>query len=419
MIRKTQPTTVLVMNDHPKFELCEQIHAASPNTIIVHRMYIPKDANSGWEGTIWRIEYQDEKGETHYRTAQEIVDHVVGNSPDYIVHNFGNEPGVTFKENPKDFTDMVDFFIAAMDYATSINRKLCIWNVQSVIFNLSEIFKDDKTKEGDYDRLLRRLARGDHFLGVHEYTFGLLPIDSSGLSFNSVLLSPKPLKTDWWASPERFQTKAVEHSHLGRHAFIDARCRDLGINVPLKIITEFGWDKVIEQSTDVARYINDEARSSGYQLALGSPTLRRTWERLYPSYSFDEIEAQQCIWADKCYHPSVIGLCIFNWGFNTEWIPFNVATHTEFRNLLVEYAQGKVIEEPNLPKARTIATKGLNWRRFPTSASRLQSVPLPFGSLLGILDVDYEDKIGKNGEWLWVRQGDNIGFVAAWLVEKV
>ena len=87
--------------------------------------------------------------------------------------------------------------------------------------------------------------------------------------------------------------------------------------------------------------------------------------------------------------------------------------------MLVEYAQGKVIEEPNLPKARTIATKGLNWRRFPTSASRLQSVPLPFGSLLGILDVDYEDKIGKNGEWLWVRQGDNIGFVAAWLVEKV
>src|SRR5689334_1057590 len=45
---------VLLYDDYKNgFQFTKEIQARSPETQVIHRRYMPKDANGGWDGNLW------------------------------------------------------------------------------------------------------------------------------------------------------------------------------------------------------------------------------------------------------------------------------------------------------------------------------------------------------------------------------
>jgi hypothetical protein len=89
---------------------------------------------------------------------------------------------------------------------------------------------------------------------------------------------------------------------------------------------------------------------------------------------------------------------------------------------VVEPVETPVVEPVEKPKiyvtvSRTLAPGGIRMRKIPSLAGALVSIEPP-GASLRLLKPEERPKIGKQNEWLHVRNRKDLqGYVAAWLVE--
>lgn len=407
--RKAKPATVLVMNDDPaKMEICDGIHAASPETLIVHRAHNPH------EGRLHDVSQDDGT----IVSPQEYLNYLKGWNRDYIIHNVGNEPTNIDDLLRKELL----WYIDLMKLAREQGLTLCVLNRQFVVDH------PDVFDSGLYDNFLRAVGRYGHYLGVHEYALGILPANISEERIN-LLSQPGKFPLSEWANLARERelfTRTPKEAHLGRYQLLIKRAKLIGA-YPIKvIITEFGWDDVQIGYYDQIRGLNKGIRP------LGVPTLTNLWREHYPELTPVAAAFIQLEWANKVYPQEVIGLCVFAWNAtNPEWSGFDVSAQDDLLGLWAElyapvFPPPVATLPPVIPDVPVPPTPpAQSTKIIVTGKVYLRAQPNAAGLVLGILAVNMlgttqalPADVGKR-DYILVEFATVIGYIYGTFVKVI
>jgi hypothetical protein len=298
-------TVTTILDDHKSgWFFTQQIRARSPETEIIHRVYMQKDAHSGWDGNLW--EAPNEYSPTKFLDAPNYISFLIGlGAPPRIIHQVLCEAAVRGdKARVK-----VAWLVSVIKEASRRNVRLCVDNVQPVIEGYAE-----DVASGVYDPLWHALAQHpEHLYGIHEYWLGDAWHNTSA---DKMKLLPKaqPMDVGFLQMVDSAQ-KAIyvaypNEAHLGRCEVIAKRCRQIGVPIPRMVYTEIGVDHVRLEQIAAVEAINGRK-------PLGYPTMSTYWHIRYPSWSPSQTFTEMCRWLNRAMPDYVIGACLF--GFDTSF----------------------------------------------------------------------------------------------------
>lgn len=318
-------TYTLILDDHKSgWFFSKQIAARSPETERIHRAFMRKDANGGWDANLW--EAPNGSSPTGFLDAPNYMNFLQGlGAPVGTIHAVLCEPAV----HSDRLRAKNAFLVACINEASKRGMRLCVDNIQPVIAG----FQAD-LDAGMYDDLFRALAaHPEHIYGIHEYWLGDAWLNTSGYNLLS-LAKPTPIDTGFLnLSDSALKASYIAYpleAHIGRCEVIARRCRQIGVPVPKMVYTEIGADYVgLAQLADVEA-INGRK-------PMGFPTMAQYWRVHYPDWTAAQAFTEMCKWLNRAMPSYVVGACLF--GFDTSFE--NGAYHLEdvpLQALLTSYA---------------------------------------------------------------------------------
>jgi hypothetical protein len=404
-------TYTLLLDDHKSgWFIAKQIKARSPETKIIHRAFMRKDANGGWDGNLWEAPNNDSP--TKFLDAPNYLNFLQGlGAPSGTIHQVLCEPAV----HGARLKAKNDWLITCIREASRRKEILCVDNLQTVL----EGFIDD-VNNGDYDELwLEMWMHPEHIYGIHEYAKGDLWCNTSEASM--AMLAARGSVTSYAddflessdATLKHWYTATPKEAHLGRCEVIAQRCAKIkrpdgtiGIPVPKMVYTEIGWDDVRIAEKDAVDAING-------RVAMGFPTMAQYWHIRYPNWSWAEAAKEQIKWLNRAMPNYVVGACLF--GFDTAFENGNYHLEQSGENglqaLLKKYADEvhagtpqtpttPVPAPPSTPPVVTLppvipSPEPHAWQKLLTDEQRTLFSRAKAGELSGV-----EDLILKLGELL-------------------
>lgn len=337
LVERGQPNMMLVMDDDDRYSLCQEIHARSPETLIVHR----STELGSYENRPWDVGIE----------AMEWVALVAwSNPPPYVIHQLFNEQG--------HFKQAHDYAIEAMKIAAEVVIHLGIlaWSFGSWYASEHVLDTDDQ-----YDDIWRALAshKGFHFLIIHEYEEGLYTYITAGGQFGRNVFhleQPELLQPSSWTTPEEFVQQWRGNNRVGRFLFIVYRWVE-----KLKLPPEYLRILLGEAFMDVCHYPNSAklADLGGVKQLRGMPTLQRYWEFVFKgrqSWDFETTGAVQVLHTAKLYRAAgyVEGgaLYMLNYQEGEQSTHYNLFEYEKFQDMVVaERGDSVPVITPTTPVA--------------------------------------------------------------------
>lgn len=327
-LERMQPTTVGVMDG---LSLAREIKARLPYALVWHRSF---DESEAWKDT------------DPAALAEKYVEQGYGD-----VYAYGiNEPYVDAQFG---WDHILNWLIAWMDATRQRGVRGVVGNIGPATFERWHIFS-----QALFDPYLRALAAHDgwHVGGWHDYTGPLLPL---GMLYNgrrwTDMMKPELVQPETWTRAKEIEPLGPNW-HLMRWLWIDERCRQKGIGIHKKVISEFGHDRMpdLENPFWHPRNIYTELTArygvpEPHIVMRGMNTLRHVYtspEGLFPYWSFERALFEQYKWADEVYDDTVIGFNLFQWTpYTPDWdiaYGFDVSRLTELHDYLARYAAGRL-----------------------------------------------------------------------------
>lgn len=290
-------TTALVMNN---LALAVRIKELCPDTIVVSRNYSPL------EGDEWAL-----------RSAQNMVEQWRREGHPEIVRHSTNEPSFGRGLRLQQF---VQADLLLMRLAREAGFTLAMGNFSVGIYEASDI------DAGLFDAYIRGLHQYGHYLGLHEYSLGVL-------AFGTGQWSAQCLLDRVCVQPERWPTEQLlvrriwsdgmwqypPFWYLGRGIWWLIRADLISAPRPRIILTEFGWDNLpnikpiiepLRWKYGLPQYFND---------MRGINTYPNLWRYYWPNWSFSQAACEQLLWAEMIYPPEFIGVDLFTWSLSSDW----------------------------------------------------------------------------------------------------
>jgi hypothetical protein len=318
-------TATLILDDHKSnWFFSKQIAARSPETLRICRTFMRKDANGGWDGSLW--EAPNGNSPTGFLDAPNYMNFLQGlGAPAGSIHQILCESAV----HNERLRAKNKWLVSCIKEASARGMRLCVDNVQTV----TEGYQAD-IDAGEYDELWRTLAQyPQHFYGIHEYAKGDLWSSTSGYNMAS-LTKASPIDTGFLslgdAALKANYAAYPTEAHLGRCEIIARRCRLKGITIPRMVYTEIGWDDVRIAQKDAVDAING-------RVAMGYPTMSQYWHIRYPQWGRAEAAYQQLRWLNRAMPDYVVGACLFGFDSSFENGNYHVESD-ELQRLLTAYA---------------------------------------------------------------------------------
>lgn len=320
LVERGQPNMMLVMDDDDRYTLCQEIHARSPETLIVHRSTeLDSYENKPWDAGIEAMEW--------------VALVAWSNPPPYVIHQLFNEQG--------HFKQAHDYAIEAMKIAAEarIHLGILAWSFGSWYASEHVLDTDDQ-----YDELWYALAlhKGFHFLILHEYEEGLYSyITAGGQHSRDVfdLENPELVQPDKWTTPEEFVQQWRGNNRVGRFLFIVYRWVK-----KLKLPPQYLRILLGEAFMDVCHYPNSKklADLGGVPQLRGMPTLQRYWEFLFKgrqTWDFETTGAMQVLHTAKLYRAGGFveggALYMLNYQEGEQSTHYNLFEYEKFQDMVV------------------------------------------------------------------------------------
>lgn len=287
----------LVMNN---LALAVRIKQLCPDTLVVSRNY------SALEGDEWAL-----------RTPQSMIEQWRREGHPEIIRHSTNEPSFGRGLRLQQF---VQAEVLLMRLAREAGFTLAMGNFSVGIYEAADI------DAGLFDPYIRGLNQYGHYLGLHEYSLGVL-------AFGTGQWPPQCLLDRLCVQPERWPTEQLlvrrvwsdgiwqqpPHWYLGRGIWWLNRADLIAVPRPRIILTEFGWDNLpnikpiiepLRWQYGLPQYFND---------MRGINTYPRLWAWYWPNQTFAESACRQLIWADKIYPSDYLGFALFTWSGASDW----------------------------------------------------------------------------------------------------
>lgn len=292
-------TTALVMGN---LGLAVQLKRACPETIVVARSW------SHLEGDEW-----------FYRSPQNFVDQWKREGYPEIVRHSTNEP--SFGRGAK-LQEFVRAEIELMRLAREAGFTVAMGNFSVGIFEASDI------GAGLFDSYIRALHQYGHYLGLHEYSLGVLAF-GTGQWPPECLLDRLCVQPERWPTANQLPVRMVRQDGINqfppywyfrRGDWWLLRADQIGVPRPRILVTEFGWDNLpnikpviepLRSQFGLDRYFDD---------MRGVNTYVNLWRWYWPQWDFSTAACKQLLWADSIYPSDYIGFMLFTWSTNPHWL---------------------------------------------------------------------------------------------------
>lgn len=308
----------LLLDDYKSnYQFCRELYKRSPHSIRIHRHYLPKDENSGWDGSL--IECPNGDTESKYMEGAWFARFLRGqqeahNAPPNTVEQVFNEPDyhgqMLIRKN--------QFLVEAIEEASRIGLRLCVDNAQQRSVWFRDTSKTvNEVGRGLYDDLLRALARHpEHYFGLHSYGLGFLPANVSNAGI-AQLTNPQSIGLNWVVDSDEvvkqqralYVAKWPESQLCAATMALIQRCVNvLHIPAPKFIITEGGLDlvRLFEDGQVTQSITNINGREP-----MGYPTMYWYAKAIAPNWTRAEWMFEQLRWWDAVELPEVKGICIY------------------------------------------------------------------------------------------------------------
>jgi hypothetical protein len=336
-LERLQPTTLLIMDNI--FRACEAVERL-PNTVIIHRDY------SRFEGEEWALRPNPAEWIFRWR----------GEGCYEVIRYLSNEPSLY------DVGAFIASEIALMEAARNEGIRLAVGN-----FAVGTL-PDWAVNQGLFDDWLRAVIRGNHIIGAHEYTTGILPF-GVGVYSREQLVSPASMHPDNWVTnlpieylpfsaqsafdPVRSPFGAYESSqvirplvaqsvdcggllptywHILRTTWLLLRAECIGLDSSqIQIInTEGLWDNLSDINVPggiepVQMWREQYGVDKYFRDMRGIPSYDNLWSAYFPQWSDAEAAVCQMMWWDYIVPENYVGVNLFTWSTNELWISFDVS----------------------------------------------------------------------------------------------
>lgn len=409
-------THTLLMDDHKgDWFFSKQIKARSPETVRIHRMFMRKSADGGWDGNLW--EAPDGNSPTGFLSPENYLNTLQGlNAPSGTVHQVLCEPDV----HGERLRRKNKWLVECIRLASSRNMRLCVDNIQTVTLDGNEVHA------GAYDELWFTLAQyPEHLYGVHAYWLGDAWFNTSAKLMHELTKRTRQNVTPFIdVTDSELQAAYVANAreaHLGREGIIAARCLKIGAKVPKMVYTEVGSDAVRLSEQAEVDAINGRP-------AMGYPTMdtywavRYAWEKPYTMF-------QQVRWFRRSLPAYIVGACLFGKDTSFENGAYHIAD-PDFQGFLRQYSAGVRSSAP-VPPSETEETE-----EFPPAERaliimgkvNLRDKPSVSGKVLALLgdgmrvftsEQNLQMKIGNSKQWVSVDACGVAGYVNAAFIKVV
>lgn len=304
-IARLKPSWVGVMDG---VGLAQDIRRVSPNTKVWHRAY-----PEGGDETIWQ---RLSPAEWVARTAAELK------GTDLWAYCL-NEPG---------FDDaMLIWLCNVIELAQPLGLKLVVGN-----------FSVGTPEPNEWNKATARrlLELCDKYrtvvLGCHEYAGGVITSGFIGGAPNSTQYHRDFIPVANW--PSAAEARNMTMWHVGRVKFLVNACKQMGIQPPRVLITEFGFDSLKSDPNPDLRAWLDNLPTEGGIEARAWQGLRPAWAKFFDTLAHEEAYYRQLAYADCIiYHDAlpVEGMQIFCYGAKgNDWIHFDVEGYDALHKLL-------------------------------------------------------------------------------------
>jgi hypothetical protein len=330
-LERIHPTTVGVMDG---LELAQEIKARLPYALVWHRDFEDSEA---WK-SVDPVELAEKYHDEHYGAV--------------YAYNI-NEPYV---DGEHSWEFILEWLIRLMAATRERGVRCVVGNLGAGNFERYHIFS-----LALFDPYLRALAAHDgwHVGGWHDYTGPLLPL---GMLYGgrrwTDMLKPDRVQPATWTRRDEIDPMGPNW-HLMRWTWMDARCRQKGIKLHRKVISEFGFDRMpdLENSFWHPRNIYTELTQlygvpAPHRVLRGMNTLRHVFAGLFPYWSFERALFEQYRWADHIYDDTTLGFNLFQWCPGApDWdieFGFDVSRLDELHSYLASYRDNPFYLDPTL-----------------------------------------------------------------------
>ena len=315
---------------------------------------------------------------------------------------------------PNTSNDTINWLIDLMNRGADAGVKLVVGNWSVGAYERNDVLS------GRWDNFIKTAAkyRGFHYVGFHEYMFGLLPW--AWYDFNLIDDPTKVIQWNW-PKPDSIKENG-DNWLLLRSLWFNHRARQMGLQPFEKIITEFGWDRLPNLETqykDQTLQLDTYAFDGGWHSskAAGVNTYKRLFQIDFSNWSFDKAVVEQLKWADSMYPDDYVGFNLFTWSLSQDWIAggYDFSGLSDVHKAMAEWANG-VNGLPQEPKKiiNPIDDNDVRWTIgtiTPTvSALNLRYAPstdgnTPFSALSGSVKGSIVLDTGISG-WSQIRLQD-------------
>lgn len=377
------------------------------------------------------IDRQVEDGDGNYwrsHTPQQMVDRIASREGrGKLVRYVLNEPGIAANppeqsnaDEPQKVRAFVRWCVEVLDIAAAIGERVCIYNAWAGTPN--EYWIDN----GYFDPLIRALDRhyDKHLLGLHSGQ----PFITAGkravtLDYEA-MKNPALMQESEWGDPA---TTPTDNAWIvGREWRWGKRAIAIGCKPSKIVLTEFTpAQNAMAGAQELYRYLTGKYGVFRGRYMDGIPTLINALR----AYFTDWIRTVRNMLAwDAAFLPeNVVGLCIYCYNFQDNWLEFNIGDLLELLIYLFAnpvpmptrtYGTTPTPIPPSLPvrpRLRINAKGGVNARRTPA------------GEIAGVLangeTTEFTGEVrtvtGSKEVWLEVVSRFGVTWIAARYVDAV
>ncbi|MGJ3241154.1 MAG: hypothetical protein ACFE0Q_20760 [Anaerolineae bacterium] len=337
-LERLQPSSILVMDDWRR--ACE-MKQRFPEMVVISRDF------SILEGEEWELRPNEQDWLNRWRNegCYEVLRYTT------------NEPSMY---NPQAFADSE---VELMRAAQAEGIRLSVGNFGVGTIPMWAV------EQGVFDEWLRAIVDGDHIIGAHEYTTGVLPFGVGTYSreqlLNPVTMQPANWITDLPIAYRPFGSQTTEeldpvtapfgayeasqelapvlsaqsascgelptYWHILRTTWFLLRAECIGLNPDdIEIIlTEGLWDNLNDIDTPEIQPVQTWREQYGIDRYMrdmrGIPSYENLWRAYYPQWTTAEAAFCQMIWWNDIAPEQYIGVQLFTWSTNNLWISFDVS----------------------------------------------------------------------------------------------
>lgn len=429
-VLEMRPSTLLIM-DSLKFA-DEMYGMLGGECKVIYRQY------EDGESSFWRKDNQ------WYLSPKDLVARWKAEGYKHIVRHALNEPGIF----PDKKTELLSWLIEVMQRSADENISVVVGNFAVGNWEMSDI------NTGVLDNYLKALGTYNniHYSGVHEYSTFMLPYGVGQWQVSRMYDINQVQKDSWLPASSlpytRWNGNLPPYWLLLRSAWMDIRAKEIGAQPHKRILTEYGWDRMLDGQgmEQFLNHLRNRYGSNGHDDMLGIDSYGVVYQDYFKGVPFQQAIYDQLAWANTLYPDNVVGMCLFTWSIDDGWnrkYGTNFSDYKQLHRMFVDKPLGFSINwqqppvTPPVVVPPVVVPPVVTPPTTPTGAFKLKPKAAPLnireagGTQFKVIEtvtsgtvltcVDSEEcvrpKLGNTSKWIEVvTPSGKQGWAAAWLL---